>query len=133
MSWTLKGLEDPRSTKTPKETIVSQWYEAQYEDVKEAFETRLKFLLALPEDGWDRPAVGQLRRKECKGLFEIVISMPDVEHRPIGYFSGKMEFTIVAFATERDGKFDPKTVCETAQRLVTEIAEGKRRTRKIIF
>jgi hypothetical protein len=129
--WTIKGLVDRRSPES--ETIVKQWYESQYEDVQIAFTARMKFLRGLPEDGWDRPYVGQLRRKECKGLFEIVISMPDVEHRPIGYFSGKMEFTIVAFATERDGKFDPKTICETAKRIIQRIADGDERTREIRF
>lgn len=130
--WTLKALVDRRSTKTPKETIVSQWYNA-HEDAQIAFATRMKFLRGLPADGWDRPYVGQLRRKECSGLFEIVISMPDVEYRPIGYFSGKMEFTIVAFATERDGKFNPKSVCETAQRIIRDITDGKEHTRTFTF
>jgi hypothetical protein len=129
--WTVKGLVDRRSAK--QETIVAQWYERQQEDVQIAFVTRMKFLRGLPEDGWDRPYVGQLRWKECKGLFEIVISVHEVEHRPIGYFSGKMEFTIVAFATERDGKFEPRSVCETAQRIVRQIAEGKEQARVITF
>ena len=131
--WTLKSLVDRRSEKDPKETIVKQWFDAQYEDVQDAFLARMKFLRGLPDDGWDRPFVGQLRRKECKGLFEIVISMPDVEHRPIGYFSGTKEFTIVAFATERDGQFNPKTVCETAKRLIKRIEEGTEHVREFVI
>ncbi len=131
--WTLKSLVDRRSEQNPKETIVKQWFEGQYEDVQDAFLARMKFLRGLPDDGWDRPFVGQLRRKECKGLFEIVISAENVEHRPIGYFSGKKEFTIVAFATERDGQFDPKTICETAKRLIKGIEDGTENVREFVI
>jgi hypothetical protein len=127
--WTLKALVDRRSPEAPKSTIVKGWFEGQYDDVQQAFLTRMKFLAGLPKDGWDRPYVGQLRHGECKGLFEIVISVVDVEHRPLGYFSGEMEFTIVAFATERDGKFDPKSVCATAKKLIQAIAKGEEHVR----
>jgi hypothetical protein len=128
-SWTLKALVDKRSEETPKSTVVKQWFAGQYEHVQQAFLVRMKFLAGLPADGWDRPYVGQLRHGECKGLYEIVISVADVEHRPIGYFSGKQEFTIVAFATERDGNFDPKSVCATAKKLIQAIKEGKEHVR----
>src|SRR5215212_485650 len=112
--WTLKSF----TLLNPTRTLVAEWYAVQTEEVQEAFEARMKFLRGLPGNGWTRPYVGQLRHGSCKGLFEIVISLPSVEHRPIGYFSGKMEFTIVAFATERDSKFDPITICETAQKRI---------------
>lgn len=131
--WKLKSLVDRRSEKEPKETIVKQWFDGQYEEVQDAFLARMKFLRGLPENGWDRPYVGQLRRKECKGLFEIVISVENAEHRPIGYFSGRMEFTIVAFAKERNGKFDPKTVCAVAKKLIERIDEGKEHVREFVI
>jgi hypothetical protein len=59
--WKLKGLVDPR---TVNQTVVDQWYGSQTEDVQLAFVTRMKFLRGLPQDGWDRPYVGQLRKKE---------------------------------------------------------------------
>jgi hypothetical protein len=129
-SWRLKGLVDRRSV---NQTVVDQWFRLQSEDVQIAFTTRMKFLRGLPADGWDRPYVGQLRWKECKGLYEIVISVENVEHRPIGYFSGPMEFTIVAFATERDGRFEPKTICATAKRLIEKIEKGEEKVREFTF
>ena len=128
--WKLKGLVDRR---TVNQTVVDQWYLSQTEPVQVAFVTRMKFLRGLPGDGWDRPYVGQLRWKECKGLFEIVISVGNIEYRPIGYFSGEKEFTIVAFATERDGKFEPKTVCATAKRLIERIKKGQEKVRDFTF
>lgn len=73
----------------------------------------MKDLIKRPGNGWNRPDVGQLRR-ECIGLYEIVLKVDKVQHRPIGYYSGKEEFTFVAFAIEKDGKFVPKNVCDTA-------------------
>jgi hypothetical protein len=108
--WRLKSFTLP-DCKTP---LVKEWFVMQSEDVQAAFLVRMKDLQRRPGNGWDRPNVGQLRGK-CKGLFEIVLKVNKVQHRPLGYFSGKMEFTFLAFATERDGKFNPPDVCKTAQ------------------
>jgi hypothetical protein len=121
-----------RSAKEPKETVLKIWFEGQTEDVQAAFLVIMKHLIPLRGNAWGRPYVGQLRR-ECKGLYEIVVSMPDIEHRPIGYFSGRMEFTFLAFATERDGKLVPNSVCETAHRFIRLIDEGKEHVRVVTF
>jgi hypothetical protein len=123
--WTLKSFTRPDG-----KLIVAEWYEQQSEAVQVAFITRMKFLRARPEDGWDRPHVGQLRHGECKGLYEIVLKVNKVQYRPLGYYSAQMEFTIVAFATERDGKFDPPNICETAQERIKLIEERKGRVRE---
>jgi hypothetical protein len=111
-------------------TLISEWYAAQSEEVQEAFLGRMKFLRGLPSNGWKRPYVGQLRHGSCKGLFEIVISVSGVEHRPVGFFSGEMEFTFLAFATERDGKFDPIMTCNVAQKRKDIILNDKERSRE---
>lgn len=123
--WLLKSFTSPDG-----KTIVGLWYAAQDEVVKTAFRTRMKFLVAQGENGWERPKVGQLRHGDCKGLFEIVLKFNKVQHRPIGYYSGKMEFTFLAFATERDGEFDPPNVCTTAQKRLKIIREDKERVRE---
>lgn len=110
--------------------LVSEWLAAQSEEVQEAFLGRMKFLRSLPGNAWDRPYVGQLRWASCKGLFEIVVSVQNVEHRPVGYFSGQQEFTIVAFATERDRKLEPLTTCEVAQKRKDIIRNNKERSRE---
>jgi hypothetical protein len=124
--WTLKSFTAPDG----KTTLVSEWLDAQDEDVQAAFLTRMKFLRGRPENGWDRPQVGQLRRGECKGLYEIVLKVNGVQHRPLGYYSGKMEFTFVAFATERDGKLVPDGICDTAKQRIKIIEEKKERVRE---
>jgi len=130
--WKIKSLVDRRSGE--KQTIiVSQWFGSQNANVQAAFLARMKFLQALPDDGWDRPYVGQLRGKPCKGLYEIVIKVDKVQHRPIGYFSGIMEFTIVSFATERDGKLVPSSTCDVAKETIRRIADGRETTRVVSF
>ena len=123
--WTLKSYTRPDG-----KTIAAEWYGQQDAAVQAAFITRMKFLRQQPEDKWDRPEVGQLRHGSCKGLYEIVLKVNGVQHRPIGYFSGKMEFTIVAFATERDRQFDPPNVCDTAQERIAFIKNHKERVRE---
>jgi hypothetical protein len=125
--WTLKAF-----TADYRTTVVAEWYAGQDELVQAAFETRLKFLLAQPPLIWQRPYVGTLR-KECKGLFEIRFEVKNVQHRPIGYYSGELEFTILAFATERGGNFDPFHVCRTAKSRKALIDRDRRYARAVTF
>lgn len=129
MAWKIKSVT---LSETSNRTIVLDWFEAQDEDVQNAFLMRMKFLLTLPPSAWDRPYVGQLTRN-CKGLFEIRLKVNKVQYRPIGYFSGAEEFTFLAFATERDRKFDPVNICETAFNRKALIEARKERAREITF
>jgi len=115
--WTLKSLT---VSEKDAETIVHKWFENQTDAVQTAFLARMKFLVGLPGNGWDRPYVGQLHG-QCKGLFEIILEADNVQHRPIGYFSAKEEFTFLLFATEKDDEFRPKNTCKLAQ-LAKQIA-----------
>ena|SRR5207253_3202500 len=119
--WTLKSFVLP-----DRRLLVSAWYEAQDEKVQAAFETTLKFLSNQPPAVWERPRVGKLR-KECKGFYEIRFEVNNVQHRPIGYYSGRLEFTIIAFAVEKGGKFDPLNICVTAKNRKAIIDDNKKR------
>lgn len=125
--WTLKSFKPDLG-----KTIVAEWFQAQSEAVQAAFETRLKFLAAQPAKIWQRPYVGKLRG-ECNGLYEIRFEVENVQHRPIGYFSAELEFTILAFATERDSKFDPLQICETAKNRKKLIEQRKEYAREFKF
>jgi len=125
--WRLKAF-----TANFRKTIVTEWHAAQEDDVQAAFEIRLKFLRAQPPIVWQRPYIGKLR-KECKGLYEIRFEVNNVQHRPIGYYSGEHEFTILAFATERDGQFDPLEICTTARWRKSLIERDRRHAREFTF
>jgi hypothetical protein len=113
-------------------TIISEWHSQQDEDVQAAFEVKMKFLREQPRAVWQRPHIGMLRR-DCKGLYEIRIKVNNVQHRPIGYFSGLEEFTILAFATERDNQFDPRDICTTAKNRKELIELNRRYAREFRF
>jgi hypothetical protein len=118
--WIFKSFTRPDGTK-----LVAEWYSEQDGAVKAAFLTAMKLLRDMPPDGWDRPDVGQLRR-ECTGLFEIVLKVNSVQHRPIGYMSGHAEFTFLIFAIEKDRKL-PLGTCETAKKRIEIIKADKER------
>jgi hypothetical protein len=115
-----------------KRTIVQEWFLKQDEAVQNAFEVRLKFVIAQPPEIWQRPYVGTLR-KECKGLHEIRFEVGNVQYRPVGYFSGEKGFTILVIAEERGGKFDPKNTCDTAKKRKAMIERNEEYAREFTF
>jgi Phage derived protein Gp49-like (DUF891) len=122
--WSIKAFTADYET-----TVVSTWFHAQSEAVQAAFEIRLDFLKVRPPSVWQRPYVGTLRG-ECKGLFEIRLEVGNVQYRPIGYYAGELQFTILAFATERDSKLVPASVCALAKRRKTLIEQDWRHARE---
>src|SRR5687767_3618944 len=104
--WKLKCF-----TNQDGQPIINKWFKNASGELKAAFLIRMADLVKLPNDGWARPDVGQLR-KECSGLYEIVLYANKTQHRPIGYFSNDGEFTFLAFAEEKGEKFVPPNVCE---------------------
>ncbi len=116
-------------TTPDRKTIVGEWHAQQDAAVQVEFEARIRFLSGQPRASWDRPYAAKLTR-ECKGLYEIRFKVNNVQHRPIGYMSGDAEFTILAFATERDRKFDPIDVCQTAISRLNTISRNKERVRE---
>src|SRR5262245_25203146 len=90
--------------------IVQEWADSVDWAVWNAFCAHVKYLDPRGPQYWVRPWVGTLRggKKEkkngCNGLHELRFDVGNVEYRPIGYYSGKMEFTILYFAEEHDGE-----------------------------
>jgi hypothetical protein len=102
-------------------STVESWYNAQLPTVCAAFDTAIRYLQDQPPGNWVRPYVGILSR-ECSGLVEIRFTVEKVRHRPIGFYGpGRMQFTILDFAIEKDRKFVPPTVCKTALRKKSEV------------
>ena len=112
--------------------LVQEWYRSVDRLVWLDFKTLLIFLDGQPPSSWTRPYVGTLKN-ECEKLFEIRFDHGNVEYRPIGFYSGKKEFTILFFATERDSKFEPPTACEIAQRHRDEIEKDEEKSREFWF
>ena len=65
------------------------------------------------ENGFDMLAGKKYRR--YRQLGKLRIKTPDAAHRPLGFFGpGFRTFTLLTWATERDGDFAPPNVLETA-------------------
>jgi hypothetical protein len=124
--WKLKAF-----TKDGVRTIVQEWHAAQSYAVQAAFERRLEMLIKQPPAVWKRPYIGKLR-KDCKGLYEIIFEVENIQHRPIGYYSGELEFTILAFATEKSDRFS-FDVCKMAQARKALIEQSKEHAREFTF
>lgn len=107
LAWGFRSFVSDR-----RESAVRVWYNGQAPQVQAKFDTTLKYLRDRPS--WDRPYVGILHG-ECEGLIEIRLKVKRVQYRPLGFYGPlKMEFTILFFATERDGALDPPTACSIA-------------------
>jgi hypothetical protein len=101
-------------------TVAVEWLESVDIFVETAFKARVKHLDGQPPQNWRRPFVDVLKGN-CKPLVEIRFEVKNVQYRPLGYYSGKREFTIVYFATEVNGRFEPLSACEIALRRMSEI------------
>jgi hypothetical protein len=129
--WTWKGFVTNRG-----KNIVKEWCDEQDDDVWAAFVILLEYLDAQPPEGWVRPYIGTLKggkrgkKTGCAGLHELRFDVGNVEYRPIGYYSGKMEFTFLFFAIEQDREFKPPNACETAKKRKAIIDKDKERARE---
>jgi|SRR5215213_2247937 len=126
-SWQLKAYRRFGSEKS----IAREWYHEVGYEVWAVFAWHMDYLCGQTADKWSRPWAGKLHgskrpsRKGCSGLFEIIFEVDNVQYRPLGYFSGRMEFTFLFFAKEAGDEFEPPTACEIAQRRRKELEEGK--------
>ncbi len=104
--------------------LIRGWYKSVDSKVKAAFDVRIKYLSQRKPQDWGLPFYRALHG-ECAPLGEIRFKANKLHYRPIGIFSGKNEFTILFFATEKGGKFVPKTSCKVAQKHMDLVKSNK--------
>lgn len=122
MSWKFLDFTDHRGNRV-KEWIASLDPSARV-NVKAALNAQLRILAA--RERLERPDVGLMRR-ECRGLIEIVLTVGNVEYRPLAYYgpdTTKRQVTILHGAIEKDRRLQPPTACATARRRIEEIRTG---------
>lgn len=112
--------------------VIDEWYQAQPDKLQAKFDTRVRYLQQQPRSAWIRPYFDTLHG-ECAGLGEIRFEWKNVQHRPLGFASGKMEFTLLFVATEKGGKFEPRAACSIAIRRKEEVTTDRRRARVCQF
>lgn len=103
---------------------IDAWYAQQPEDLQAKFDTRLRYLRAQPPAKWCPPDFKSLHG-ECRGLYEIRFEYKNVQYRPLGFFSGPMEFTLLLVATKKGSTFDPRNACEVGLRRADVVRKNK--------
>lgn len=119
--WTIRCyLDDKRND------VIDAWRQQQPEELQAKFDERVRYLRAQPRERWVRPYFDTLKGN-CKGLGEIRFKYNNVQYRPLGFFSGKLEFTLVFIAQEKGGRFDPLSACEQGLKRKLEIEADRSR------
>jgi hypothetical protein len=113
--WSFKGF-----IKTGGANIVQEWCRDADDVMWEAFVAHCEYLGPRPITAWVMPYTrmlggGKRSKKNCTGLVEFRFDVGNVEYRPLGFYSGKMEFTFLFFAEEHDGEFVPPNACQIAK------------------
>jgi hypothetical protein len=114
----------------PDLDVLDEWRAARDGDdaLIAKLDTRLRFLKQQPRDRWTRPSFDTLS-DDCAGLGEVRFEYKNVQYRPLGFASGKMEFTFVFVATEKGGKFVPKNACKVALERKAEVEADRSKAR----
>jgi hypothetical protein len=110
-------------------------YSRQRPAVRAEFRATLNGLLAQEDiTGWCRPNGFDRLSGKYRELGKLRFKVAGVQHRPLGFFGpGRKTFTLLIWATERDGKFDPPSVRDTALRRMVEVKQDLRRADECNF
>jgi hypothetical protein len=119
--WTVRSYVSERGTDE-----IREWYGAQTPRCRAKFLSRIRFLAQTPRSGWKREPFDLLKGYD---LGEVRFNADGVEHRPLGFFSPSMIFTIVICATEKNNKFVPKGAPEIGENRKKEIEANAARCR----
>lgn len=107
-------------------TGVRNVYENASRAVQGKFFSRLVTLAQLDISQWREPLFKTLTNQS--GLSEIRFKAEGVQQRPLGFRSGQHEYTLLLWATERGGRFVPRSACETAKSRMTEVIADRELT-----
>ena len=110
-------------------------YRRQVAEVRAEFRAALNGLLAQEDiTGWCRSNGFDRLSGKYRELGKLRFKVANVQHRPLGFFGPERKmFTLVIWATERDGKFDPPNVRETALRRMAQVKQNPRQAHECNF
>ncbi len=93
-------------------------YDEQSAKVRAEFRATMNGLLDQPSiTGWSRPNGFDRLSREYRELGKFRFKVENVQHRPLGFFGPDQKmYTLLVWATERDGKFDPRGVRDLAMK-----------------
>jgi hypothetical protein len=110
-------------------------YSRQVVEVRAEFRATLNGLLAQEDiTGWSRPNGFDRLSGKYRELGKLRFKVAKVQHRPLGFFGPERKtFTLLIWATERDGKYDPPNVRDTALRRMAQVKQNPRRADECNF
>ena len=132
--WTIRSFRDDRGRDPFDEA-----YRGQSATVRAEFRAVLNGLKAQREiTGWSRENGFDLlagkRWKKYHGLGKLRFKADRVQHRPLGFFGpSRFGFTLLVWATERDGAFHPRGVLDLALRRMKQVLENPGRAHECDF
>jgi hypothetical protein len=99
-------------TNTRGADLFDRQYSDQVAAVRAEFRATLNGLLAQDDiTGWCRPNGFDRLSGKYRDLGKLRFKVGNVQHRPLGFFGPEIRtLTLLIWATERDGKFDPPNV-----------------------
>lgn len=123
--WTIRAYCQPKGRKTFVEE-----YAAQSVATKAECRAVLNELRAQPNiSGWCRPNGFDRLNKNYRALGKLRFKVLNVQHRPLGFFGpGPKTFTLLTWATERDGDYDPPGIRDVALRRMNEVLADAERS-----
>jgi len=118
------------------EDLFDQDYRRQTPEVRAEFRATLNGLLAQPDIiGWSRAnGFDRLSGKKFRALGKLRFKVRNVQHRPLGFFGpGRQAYTLLIWATERDGKYAPPGIRERALRRMADVQRNPGRAHECNF
>jgi hypothetical protein len=113
-AWTVLCFHNERGR-----DLFCEAYAGQPVRARAKFRAILDVLRDQPIEGWCRENGFDLltgkKYRRYRGLGKLRINTSDAAHRPLGFFGPSLRcFTLLVWATERDGEFAPPNALETA-------------------
>ena len=104
-------------------------YAAQTPHARAKFRTTINVLRDQERNCWTRPIGFDLltgkKYRQYRGLGKLRFKTAEAAHRPLGFFGPQSgSFTLLIWATERDGKFRPPNVLDTAFSRMRSVIEN---------
>jgi hypothetical protein len=115
--------------------LFDQDYSEQLPEVRADFRAVLNGLLAQEDiTGWCRPNGFDRLSGKYREIGKLRFKVANVQHRPLGFFGPERRiFTLLIWATERDGKFNPPNVRETALQRMAQVKRNPWRANECNF
>lgn len=118
--WALKGYGNDRRQHFEEE------YRAQTAAARAEFRATWNGLRNQDREAWIRPAGFDMLSQKYHKLGKLRFKASNAQHRPLGFFGpGLNEFTLLAWATERDGNYSPHGIRDTALDRMQAILNGR--------